>query len=108
MTQNIYIVRDKVSNTTLSMSIAPTDGAFMRDVLPSVLQLRKMDEIEYCQIGTYDTESFTLSVVPSRICPMDAYKFPETDTKSLSEDDILRLAQQITSLRSSGAEKVNK
>lgn len=108
MTQNIYIVRDKVANTTLSMSIAPTDGAFMRDVLPSVLQLRQLSEIEYIQIGEFDTESFTLSSVPSRICPMDAYKFPETNTKQLTEDDILKLANQITSIRESGAQKVSK
>lgn len=97
MKQNIYIVRDKVSNSTLSMSVAPTDGAFMRDVLPAVLQQRVMSDIEYIQIGEYDTDNFTLNSVPSRICPMDAYKFPESQSRKLSPDEILQLANAIKS-----------
>lgn len=93
--QNLYIVRDIISNTTLSISIAPTDGAFMRDVLPSVLQSRRMDDIEYCQVGFYDLSTFSVEPCPLRVCPKDAYKFPETTTRKLTKDEIIALAKQL-------------
>lgn len=105
MEQNVYIVRDKVANTTLSISIAPTDGAFMRDVLPSVFQMRPKEDIEYVQIAVYDMDSCTIKPVPSRVCPMDAYKFPETNTRKLSPEEIIELAAR---LQNPSAEKTDK
>lgn len=95
MEQNVYIVRDKVANTTLSISIAPTDGAFMRDVLPSVFQMRQKEDIEYIQVATFDMDTCTLKPIPSRVCPMDAYKFPETTTRKLSPEEIIELANRL-------------
>lgn len=95
MKQNVYIVRDKVSNTTLSISISPTDGAFMRDILPNVFSMRPKDDVEYAQIAFYDTETFSITPCPMRICSMEAYKFPETESKKLSSDEIIALADRL-------------
>lgn len=95
MVHKVYVVLDKVSGSVLSLSMAPTDGAFMRDTISGLLRFRPLDELEYRQVAEFDLESFAITPVSQRICKNDAYKMPETDTKKLSKEDIIALANQL-------------
>ena len=97
MKHNFYLVRDVVSTSILSSGFAPTDGAFMRDSMSAILRYRPLNELEYYQVGSFDDSSLEIVPCPARKCSNDAYKFPETDTKKLSKDDILALAKTLES-----------
>lgn len=95
MKHNVYYVRDKVSGSTLGLGYAPTDGAFMRDTMSAFLRYRLLDELEYYHIAYFDDDNHSIQSIETRICSNDAYKFPETNTKSLTKDDVISLAQEL-------------
>ena len=95
MKQTVYLVRDVVSGSILATGFAPTDGAFMRDSMAAVLRYRPINELEYYAVGEFDDSSLELVSIPKRKCANDAYKFPETETKKLSKEELLKLASMI-------------
>lgn len=92
---NLYSVRDVISGQHIMIGFAPTDGAFIRDNLSSILRLRRIEELEYYKIGTYDDLEGKVISCDKVLCSFDSYKFPETQSKSLSKEDILKLADTI-------------
>lgn len=97
MLMNVYVVHDCVAGQVVGIGYAPTDGAFMRDGMLPYLRIRQKEELEYYKIGTLDLDSFDLVPCPRVKCSMEAYKFPETKSQSLSADDIKKLAAQLQS-----------
>lgn len=95
MKQNLYVIRDVVSDSIITIGAAPTDGAFVRDCIAPVLRYKQLSELEYYQIGVWNVESYTVESSPKRLCSMDAYKFPENNTRSLSAEEIQKLAAAI-------------
>ena len=96
MVQNIYKLWDKVSNSTITIGAAPTDGAYMRAVFPQWTRVHQLEDLAYYQIGTWNPDTDEIKSVPPRLCSMDAYKFPENTTRPLSAEDIKKLAEQIS------------
>lgn len=95
MTQNVYVVRDIVSTQILALGFAPTDGAFMRDTMSAILRMRPISELEFYQVGTFDDVDGSIIPVDRRKCSNDSYKFPETNSKKLTREDILALASSL-------------
>lgn len=95
MKLGVYVIRDVVSGQCLGTGLSPTDGAFMRDNMVYLLSRRRLEDLEYYHIGSFDEDNFTLESSPKRLCSNEAYKFPETKAQKLSEEDIEKLYQKI-------------
>ena len=54
-----------------------------------------INELEYYAVGEFDDSNLELVSIPKRKCANDAYKFPETETKKLSKEELLKLASMI-------------
>lgn len=102
MKHNLYVIRDVVSGQSLGLGYAPTDGAFMRDTLATFLRMRPLNELEYYNVGSYDDESMEITSSPKTKCSNEAYKYPETRSKSLSAEDVKRLAEQLQANETKG------
>lgn len=95
MTFNLYSVRDVISGQHIMIGYAPTDGAFLRDNLAGLLRIRRIEELEYYKIGTYDDLEGKVVPCDKVLCSFDSYKFPEVNSKALTKEDILKLADTI-------------
>lgn len=96
MVHNIYKLWDKVSKSTILLGTAPTDGAFLRDTLGQWLRMRRIEDLSYYKIGTWNPDTDEIVGCAPEVCSMDAYKFPENKSQSLSAEDVKKLAEEIT------------
>lgn len=92
---NVYSVRDVIADRVIGIGFAETDGAFMRDGLSRFFQVRRLEELEYYHIGTVDNVTSELKPVPKRLCSMEAYRFPETQSRELSAAEVEKLAASL-------------
>lgn len=96
MVQNLYKLWDKVSNSPIDVGAASTDGAYMRSAFPQWTRVHRLEDLAYYQIGTWNPDTDEVKSVSPRLCPMDAYKFPENTSRALSSEEIRKLAEHIT------------
>lgn len=95
MELNVYSVRDVVADRVIGIGFAETDGAFMRDGLARFFQVRRLEELEYYQVGAIDNVTSLMKPVPKRLCSMEAYKFPEVQSRELSAAEVEKLAASL-------------
>lgn len=92
---NLYSIRDVVSGTYIGIGFAETDGAFMRDTLQRFLQIRPLDELEYYQVGEFNSDDGKVFAVEKRECSKDSYKFPEAPARQMTKEDVIALANEL-------------
>lgn len=79
MKQNIYIIYDTVSEDTVVLGIAPTDGAFIRQNKPYLEKINPNflnDYKLYC-IGDFSGVSLSVAGCEKRAVDWTAYNAPE-------------------------------
>lgn len=95
MTFNLYTVRDIVADDCISVGFASSDGAYIRDALPPILSYRRKEDLEVYKIGTFDSSVGYVSPVDKVAVSWDSYKFPENNTKTLTKEQIIELANRL-------------
>ena len=79
MKSNIYVIRDKVADDIVLLSMCKTDGLFVRQNLPFLSKLNPnfMEDTEILCIGEFVDSSMSISPSPARLVSWDSYKSPE-------------------------------
>ena len=69
MKSNIYVIRDKVADDIVLLSMCKTDGLFVRQNLPFLSKLNPnfMEDTEILCIGEFVDSSMSISPSPARL-----------------------------------------
>lgn len=95
MTMNVYTLKDVISNQTLLLGMAPTDGAFIRDTVAQICSKYRLHEYQVYKVGTFDTDTLMLSPLSASAVSMDSYKYPETPVQPMKPEDVVKLGNFI-------------
>lgn len=96
MTTNLYAVRDLVSHKLIIVGAADTDGEFVREFFPTLRAVgKRLEDLQYFRVAEMDVSSFNITAISPVLCDVNAYKFPEVQSRQLTAEEIEKLAAQI-------------
>lgn len=85
MLHKIIAVFDVVGNQTVNVSMASSDGLFVRQNANIIAQQFPLTDIRLYEIAQFDSNSLeTIPTLPPRLISWDSYKYPENPLEPLN------------------------